>query len=159
MPNKERLTLMRDMLVEVQTGTWTPSGPLAHLSFVTGPVDFDLHDWGRPSPEPQREACGFKACAIGHALLDERFQALGLKDHHQATLIRYIDQSNAEDEDAAHRLSLVPEYEDRYSFDGVNRFFGIDGQTGTNLFMGSQYRRSTDLGEVISRLNALIATL
>lgn len=84
--NLERMQLMVTLLDEVIAGTWTPTER-------EGPVVFNLDTWGMPLPN----TCGYYACAIGHAILDSRFQILGLKYlRGQPTLLR----PNSSDEDA-----------------------------------------------------------
>lgn len=79
--NRERLELMVTMLKELEAGTWKPTGTtLGHLPLARlvpeGGVEFNLNVWA-DTTDPDH-ACGFAACAIGHACMDARFNELGL---------------------------------------------------------------------------------
>ena len=87
----DRLKLMQTLLIEVEAGTWAPSDGVRHVLGWYGemrtvdelhPPGFDLDEWLTPHLATRRDlkeqGCGTAACAVGHAMLDARFNELGL---------------------------------------------------------------------------------
>ena len=87
----DRLKLMQTLLIEVEAGTWAPSEGVRHVPGGDGetktvdelhPPGFDLDEWLTPHLATRRDlkeqGCGTAACAVGHAMLDARFNELGL---------------------------------------------------------------------------------
>ena len=87
----DRLKLMQTLLIEVEAGTWAPSEGVRHVLGGDGetktvdelhPPGFDLDEWLTPHLATRRDlkeqGCGTAACAVGHAMLDARFNELGL---------------------------------------------------------------------------------
>lgn len=154
--NTKRLTLMRDMLVEVRNGRWRATGPLAGI-IADEPVTFDLSDWaeyrddGATEPDETIE-CGFQACAVGHALLDKRFQAMGLEDVDQDYLLDVLENGDLPTFEA----ELSPEYNGRANFEGVAHFFDIEYDVAMHLFHPERYADVHDVDEVIHRIDTLL---
>lgn len=85
----DRLKLMQTLLIEVEAGTWAPSDGVQHVLGAAEkvvdelhPPGFDLDEWLTPHLATRRDlqegGCGTAACAVGHAMLDARFNKLGL---------------------------------------------------------------------------------
>ena len=87
----DRLKMMQTLLIEVEAGTWAPSDGVRHVLGGYGemrtvdelhPPGFDLDEWLTPHLATRRDlkeqGCGTAACAVGHAMLDARFNELGL---------------------------------------------------------------------------------
>lgn len=80
--NRERLGILVTLLDEVAAGTWVPthtcSFPELRQKRGMGKVAFDMGAWGSPrlDSDPNPATCGFAACAIGHAILDDRLPEL-----------------------------------------------------------------------------------
>lgn len=75
--NRDRLGLMATLLEEIEAGTWEPTGALINLQPFPWRCPghrFDLAQWC----DTVLPDCGFSACAIGHACLDDRFNQQGL---------------------------------------------------------------------------------
>lgn len=74
--NEKRLIDMRNMLVEVQAGTWRPDASrVADVGIRPHHVGrFGIASWFRRD----FGGCGYTACAIGHAALDSRFPYIAL---------------------------------------------------------------------------------
>jgi hypothetical protein len=119
--NIERLRLMSQMLGEVVGGTWKPTAkvkPMLRAMPIEGNLSFELRSWFGLTPD----YCGYSACAVGHACLDERFNQLGLVfgDFGPA----YVGPNGEE---------YAPDWE------GVCEFFGLDTQTAEHVFSDSSY--------------------
>lgn len=126
--NKPELQKMIDMLEEVQAGTWTPD---------TGPhkaASFDLDVWGCATD------CGFSACAIGHAALDDRFEWLAME---QVTSVGDM-------------VVVISGDRFEYLWGGIAENFGISLDVANSLFAPRYYSDSQDVSEVIRRLNKVI---
>lgn len=118
--NIERLRLMSQMLGEVVAGTWKPTSkvqPVLRSMPVEGNVGFEMRSWFGLTPD----YCGYSACAVGHACLDERFNQLGLVFDDGPT---YVGPNGEE---------YAPDWE------GVCEFFGIDLPTAERLFSDWSY--------------------
>lgn len=119
--NKARMQQLVDMLDEIEAGTWRPSGPLADtLAQLNMIPHFDMKDWGEPDDDAMD--CGFSACAVGHMLLDERFQSQGFRD---------VDQDHP---DAALQCGLSPRFEGKSGYTAPAAFFGISRTNAELLF-------------------------
>lgn len=121
--NVERLTLMATMLDEVANHTWRPtSNAFAELQRAI-PIPFDIHfdmmDWGDFDQD-----CGYCACAIGHALLDQRFESQGL-------YALSID-------------NMCPAYkEEKWAWQAIQEFFDISETAAVRLFGTQEYEDPT----------------
>ena len=126
--NRERLELMVTLLKEVEAGTWEPSGSPTTLAGVVVPLAerpghrFDMIDW----LDNVRPDCGFAACAVGHACLDARFNALGL-----CMLWNGPGQS--------HHPFFVVKGQAHLSWAAVGRFFDLTPTQEDYLFDGDKY--------------------
>lgn len=146
--NTERMQLMLTMLKEVQAGTWKPGVvPEIRGDVDTSAVAFNLEVWaGIVNSEGNH--CGFAACAVGHACLDPRFNALGLYLDGQLTAPRYSECS------ADHRWD---------SWSNVKEFFDIPARMARWLFNSISYRgvkedwRHVRVEEVIARVEQALA--
>lgn len=121
-----RLQLMADLLKEM-----TVEIPV--YEFVTsqsawGEADkevtcliegFSLDDW--TNVDGERPHCGYSACAVGHAMLDVRFNALGL-----------------------YHVDGVPGYNGMTNWEAVREFFGITEETAEILFAPGTYDTEYD---------------
>lgn len=122
--HRQRLELMVILLREVEAGTWEPStddlGPLPPGMHPTH--RFDMIDW----LDNVRPDCGFAACAVGHACLDERFNRIGLRMQW-----------------AGPGQSHAPEYtvkkQTHRSWAAVGRFFDLTPRETDQLFDGDKY--------------------
>lgn len=105
---------------------------------VTRTIDsFDLESWTNAigdNAHDSAHACGYTACAVGHAMLDVRFNALGLI-----------------------QMNGIPLYEGESNWQAVEKFFEIDGLTAQAMFSDDHYDHSgvTPL-EVAKRVQELI---
>jgi hypothetical protein len=116
--NRERLELLSTMLGEVIAGQWRItriSGDLAYWGQDlkierNGTLDFKMRTW------LGYRDCGFSACAIGHACLDERFNQLGFM----------FCGDNP--------LFSVSERVEHFGWTAVTKFFEIDQQIADWLF-------------------------
>jgi len=119
--NPERVELMITMLKEVEAGTWKPAAIAAVDDVKAEDLPntkawFDMSTWLSTDGDPA--TCGFNACAIGHACLDQRFIDQGL------------EMSGAE-----------PSFGGYHGPYAIGEFFGIDEQVVFDLFIpddGSQ---------------------
>lgn len=144
--HRERLELMVTLLKEVEAGTWEPSGTtLGHQSLPLPPRPghrFDMIDW----VDDVRPDCGFAACAVGHACLDERFNQQGLflyfngpgQSHHPY----YQHQGHA-----------------HLSWAAVGRFFDLTPTQEDYLFDGDKYAydKKRDPAAVRQRIEQALA--
>lgn len=80
---------------------------------------FSLDDWTNVGST--RPACGYSACAVGHAMLDVRFNALGL-----------------------YHIDGVPGYNGHRNWEAVREFFDITEETAETLFSPTAYGTSFD---------------
>lgn len=75
--NIEKLELAVKMLREVEAGTWSVTcevlGGVEMETDIEGKGEFSLDSWVKPGKH-----CGFSACAVGHMMLDKRFNDMGL---------------------------------------------------------------------------------
>lgn len=118
--NIERLQLMSQMLGEVIAGTWEPTAkvkPLLRAIPIKGNLGFEMRSWFGLTPD----YCGYSACAVGHACLDDRFNKLGL----------WFDEGPV--------YSGPDGYEYAPDWEGVSAFFELDIQTTEHLFSDSSY--------------------
>lgn len=137
-PDIERLKLLHTLLGEIRDtprpdthfnlGTWYDSTVDFLIDYVDGGGELGGID----------HSCGTVACAIGHACLDPRFNALGLK----MCLYGY------------------PETEGATGWVAVDEFFGLQGSEAHHLFDPDFYPNeiNTTLAEVIDRLHNFITT-
>lgn len=159
--NRERLHIMATILDEAHVGTWRATqipgyGSDVSSSFLEGwqeifenPVGFHLGTWGG---EDYSDAytdyhhCGFTACAVGHAILDERLPQLITRDYD---------------------FDLVPMYGDETQWAAVASFFGITEEQANHLFSEQAYppynadedeeHRAVSPNEVAIRIHQLLA--
>ena len=84
--------------------------------------------------------CGTRACAVGHACLDPRFNALGLR----------LDDGNE---------GNFPVFDGSTSWEAVEKFFGLSASQATRLFYKEEYPQGcrTPVQGVIDRLKELLA--
>lgn len=129
--NYERLQIMATILDEAAVGTWKPTqipmAPDASYAktwwedILAEPVKFHMCTWGNETPEGADHGeyrCGYTACAIGHAILDNRLPGL----------TSFNDDSE-----------LVPEYRGECQWDAVMSFFGITQEQANHLFSEEAY--------------------
>lgn len=117
--NIENLKLMQTMLTEVTSGTWVASeGATYYNQPLDGKIQFNLRSWF----DNMTHSCGYSACAIGHAVMDDRFIKLGWSLNLFAP--HYINPVNGT------RLT---------SWDAVESFFDIGDRTSKLLFMERHY--------------------
>lgn len=147
--HRERLQLMVTLLKEVEAGTWEPSGTsLAIARENEVPLAerpghrFDMIDW----LDNVRPDCGFAACAVGHACLDARFNALGLY-----MLWNGPGQS--------HHPFYVVKGHTHVSWAAVGRFFDLTPTEEDRLFDGDKYPydQKKDPAAVRQRIEAFLA--
>lgn len=147
--NIDRLTLMATMLDEVANHTWRPTSSAYPWDSVVEEfldhnlrpptsskdleVHFDMKDWGSVN------SCGYCACAIGHALLDERFAAQGFGEEDFGPMPAY--------EPDGQRLTL--------GWDAVQEFFDIPETKAVRLF-GSQAYEDPTPAKVAERIREVI---
>lgn len=121
-----RLQLMADLLKEMAvavpvievTGTVSEYGE-DELEVTRTISEFSLNDWTDAigdNAERAGPACGYSACAVGHAMFDVRFNAMGLIQHEGS-----------------------PIYEGETDWDAVERFFDISFDTASILFSPCHY--------------------
>ena len=121
--NRDRLLLLQKMLNEISEHQWKPE-PFSyyHLPYLLFKLKvyrktnlaFNIKYWCSKGNN------GWTACAVGHAMLDKRFTALGLK----------------------RTDTLIPEYNGKYGMRAAAAFFEIDIETAMILFAPTSY--STD---------------
>lgn len=129
--NRERLELMSTMLGELIAGQWKTclaSATIEGLQVSDDDVDFDLWFWVVAGGKD----CGFSACAVGHAMLDERFYALGLGMVGKEPFYRWNGVGYT-------------------GWDAVEKFFEISGDTSSSLFSNSYYYDS-QTGDIYDRV-------
>ena len=130
---RDRLILMSALMSEVQTGKWqgqVAGGPLAHGSEVKPSVTFDLKTWLRESDQKVTASgvsCGYSACSVGHACVDERFNALGLSFE----VDKWRDLSG---------IGSVPTFKRQRGWGAVEDFFGIEPRLALYFFEHTSYR-------------------
>ena len=145
--NKHRLDLMSTMLGEVIAGTWVSTNTVARKKSLLAGVHyglapaiddkqtrFNLALWAdnelsinyeeQTKNDEGEPHCGFSACAVGHAMLDKRFNKLGLK--------AFVQKDG----------SMRPSYEDSDEWMAVREFFKIDDITATTIFSPMCYPES-----------------
>lgn len=152
-----RVQLMAQLLDEVLTNRWVPSGAraIADGVFVTGPVSFDLNHWQVDVDELigdfqyeidecdlpeeqvahlecridqlQAKSCGFTACAVGHACYDSRFNEIGLV------------LSDDGDAPMLKGSATTDSWGDLTSWAAVRKFFGIKSFIADWLFQAESY--------------------
>lgn len=129
--NKERIALMVTMLAESVAGEWMPAARHMRMNAVPKTVGFNLTSWAGT-----RNGCGFSACAIGHATLDTRFNALGFTVG----------------------WNLSPKFGTYTNWGAVEKFLEIKESTAYRLFSVSQYPDGahTNQSQVIQRLLYLL---
>lgn len=134
--NKERLELMSTMLGEVIAGTWklTACGATYHGSEITEVTGFNLWWWMANETTHDGDVCGFSACAVGHAMLDERFAEQGLKINSSSPI--FIDQAG----------------EVHHNWKGVELFFELGETAAEYLFMNTHYVNS-ETGEPYDKVS------
>lgn len=97
---------------------------------------FDLDDWTNAIGQycdSDRPDCGYSACAVGHAMFDHRFNALGLVNHKGA-----------------------PSYQGETDWDAVEKFFDISGSTAWKLFSPNSYDEDVTPKDVAAQVQKLI---
>lgn len=139
--NIENLKLMQTMLAEVTAGTWRMIDGVTYVGKpVDGNINFNLRSWF----DDMTDGCGFSACAVGHAAVDARFNALGWSlDRFQPQYINPVNDT---------RLT---------SWDAVETFFDIGDRTSALLFMERCYLNEFGAPVNVSpaMVNARIETL
>ena len=123
--NKERLELMSTMLGEVITGSWKMSNGAKFQGAEVTDIGFNLWVWFRDNSDLETTTCGFSACAVGHAMLDDRFTNQGLKLNDITPI--FTDQ----------------DYNIWHNWEAVEKFFEIGEVTAESLFMNSYYYDSS----------------
>jgi hypothetical protein len=119
--NIERLTMLQTLLATVGNGKWYGGEPFEYHKFLgfkwpkKSKVNYNIGYWF------SKRKNGYASCAIGHAMLDKNFQALGFT--HGGNL-------------------MTPEFEGSKGFAAVCAFFDINQDTATLLFSPMSY--STD---------------
>lgn len=119
--NIERLQLMSQMLGEVIAGTWKPTSnnlPELRPMPIEGNLSFELRSWFGLTPDQ----CGYSACAVGHACMDDRFNKEGLVFGFDGPAFVGPDGSR-----------YAP------SWEGVCAFFEIDNELAEELFDNGSY--------------------
>lgn len=123
--NKSNLELMVKMLGEVHAGTWKMTSKpslIKDRKLQVKTKEFDLSNWISLEVDTNR-SCGFTACAIGHAMVDARFDKLGFGSvNHRDTLRNFKPYFNGFD-----------------NWDAVEAFFEIDNRTAEYLFLDYNY--------------------
>lgn len=83
--NTKALNDIKTLLQEVGAGTWRPSlgkpGVKEWLDNNGESRGLHMAHWGEQQVDCMGEACGFTACAIGHAALDDRFPWIHSNPH------------------------------------------------------------------------------
>ncbi len=137
--NLQRLELAIVMLREVASGTWKPAAsdhehPHGWCDKIKegAPVFFDLSHWmaanaGLPSAARFSKECGFSACAVGHMMIDPRFNAEGLVEKYD------VPHHHVFRNGVSHRWDN--------GWDAVESFFDIGGELSHHLFDPSKYDR------------------
>lgn len=133
--NRAHLELMKLKLLEIKR-----SGNTVTLS--DGQIfGFDLWEWladaeVREAGGVSEHPCGTTCCAIGAAMLDPRFQKLGLTSDNNA----------------------CPLYQGLSHWDAVNAFFGLTNEQAVRLFSASEYLKSEreNPSAVIARIDELL---
>lgn len=96
---------------------------------------FNLDDWtdalGEYS-EMEVPSCGYSACAVGHAMFDTRFNALGLGT-----------------------INGCPLYHGKQDWEAVEAFFDVSGDVAHLLFSPDYYDDATP-GDIAKRVQYLI---
>lgn len=137
--NLHRLELAIVMLREVASDTWKPA-PLEHeephgwADFIrngSDKPDFDLSNWltanaALPSLRRKRD-CGFSACAVGHMMIDPRFNAEGLVEKYDVPHFQVFRNG------VSHRWDN--------GWDAVQSFFDIGMEVSQHLFLPLRYSR------------------
>lgn len=126
-----RLQLMADLLKEMTVAvpvievTGHASRHFEEGEEVTRVIEaFALDDWTNALGQlcsMDRPACGYSACAVGHAMFDVRFNALGLY-HHEGN----------------------PAYEGKTSWTAVQEFFDISNRSAETLFSPCHYEELSE---------------
>lgn len=136
--NAERLKILATILDEAAAGTWRPT--VGQGAEDSPNIKFHLAGWVDPV-EMEDGSCGFAACAIGHAMLDQRLAITG------TDIEEGIDPSPFNPECGAE------------GWDAVTTFFDIEERTAVWLFepFTADYRRDDDPAEVAERIRQVVA--
>ena len=116
--NVERLQMLQDLITRVSDGKWYGGEPVRHHNFLgfkwpkKNDIQFNLGFWFSARKR------GDAACAIGHAMLDKNFRALGLTPS---------------------KKSMTPQFEGKMGFEAVCAFFEIEKKTAILLFSPMSY--------------------
>lgn len=110
---------------------------------------FHLSDWGlHPVADHAPSLCGATACAYGFAALNTILQARGLNPD-------WSTEANSDNELMMAPFLRIRCFEKDYiripSFDGIQRFFGLDEERSDYLFSRYRYEK-----EDWTRINAVI---
>lgn len=137
--NLHRLELAIVMLREVAAGTWKPSPLPAETEVYSwsdkvksgASLGFNLNTWlsaqaALPSHFRKGE-CGFSACAVGHMMIDSRFNAEGLCEKYDSPF--YDGEEKA------------------MGWEAVNEFFEINNGVAEHLFNINAYPREDRISE------------
>lgn len=127
--NKQNLELMVTMLTEVAAGSWKVTAPMHMDPTVTG-VTCTFNMWSWVSGFGM--GCGFSACAVGHATLDQRFTELGWKLDNIIPV--WVNPKTGTE----HR-----------NWVGVEEFFQLGDLTTEYLFMNSNYIDPDNNGDAL----------
>lgn len=139
--NRERLALMAKLLFEVATNTWKGGPQVAvwnkEFDFKKDrKVKFNLDDWITHRYRNKPRDCGTVACAVGHACLDPRFNAMGLTIN--------IDDKR-------------PLFGGLSNWPAVQKFFDIEEETAEMLFQEYSYEgRDVNPSQVLERIVMLL---
>ncbi|WP_417244238.1 hypothetical protein [Celeribacter sp.] len=139
--NIERLEIMATILDEVEANTWQRTVPYPEALEKTvvptdAPVRFNMDCWGFPSVASNDTPCGYSACAIGHAILDERLPELVT---------------------AGHTPALMPQYGNIRCWDAVEAYFDLTEDQADRIFNQDSYINPDGVRaiQVATRIRAL----
>lgn len=117
----QRLEMMKQMMGRVVAGSWQPisilpAGEKFHAPIKVKVTSLDLGSWSDHKTGESGGACGFSACAVGHACFDEEFRKLGWRFS-----------------------GTQPYFGTDSSWCAVEKFFAIGDTTAENLFISRKY--------------------
>ena len=131
--NRHRLTLMSTMLGEVIAGNWKPTVKTPRKRAIdyygvdglkdNSKTQFNLSSWVLVDRQKDN-SCGFAACAVGHALMDERFKRIGLK----------VNKDTWNGTFPTFKKKSIDFYYPEEGFAAVQAFFGLDHKVTISLF-------------------------
>lgn len=116
---------MSTMLGEVMAGAWKMSNGAKYQGAEVTDIGFNLWVWFRDNSDLETATCGFSACAVGHAMLDDRFTNQGLGLNCNSPIFK--DQTGGV----------------WHNWEAVEKFFDVAEETAESLFMNSYYYDSS----------------